>query len=64
MAVEQKTWEAMDVVQMVKGQLHEQTSQWYEDRDTYREGAVECYNAHGNPTLWRRAALTTSMTPS
>ena len=36
---------------MVQGQLHKQTSQWYEDRDTYREGAIECYNAHGNPTL-------------
>lgn len=51
MQVEQKTWEAMDVVAMVKGQLHEQTSQWYEDRDTYREGAIECYNNHGNPDL-------------
>ena len=51
MQVEQKTWEAMDVVAMVKGQIHAQTSQWYEDRDTYREGAIECYNKHGNPTL-------------
>ena len=51
MQVEQKTWETMDVVKMVQGQLHKQTSDWYEDRDTYREGAIECYNAHGNPTL-------------
>jgi hypothetical protein len=51
MQVEQKTWESMDVVKMVKSQLHEQTSQWYEDRDFYREGATECYNKHGNPTI-------------
>jgi hypothetical protein len=51
MQVEQKTWESMDVVAMVKSQLHEQTAQWYEDRDTYREGALECYNEHGNPTI-------------
>lgn len=51
MQVDQKTWETMDVVKMVQGQIHKQTSQWYEDRDTYREGALECYNQHGNPDL-------------
>lgn len=51
MAVEQKTWETMDVVAMVRGQIHAQTSEWYDDRDTYREGAIECYNKHGNPDL-------------
>lgn len=48
--VEPKTWAAMDMVKLVRGQIHERTAEWYEDRDTYREGAIECYNQHDNPT--------------
>ena len=49
--VDKKTWDSVDVVQKIKAELHEMTAQWYEDRDTYREGAIECYNQHGNPDL-------------
>ena len=50
-AVDEKTWNSIDVVQRIKGELHESTQQWYDDRDTYREAAVQCYNDHGNPDL-------------
>jgi hypothetical protein len=50
-AVDQKTWQSVDVVQQIQNRLHDVTASWYEDRDFYREGAVECYNAHGNPDL-------------
>jgi hypothetical protein len=49
--IDQKTWESIDVVTKIKGELHKETQEWYEDRDTYREGAIECYNEHGNPDL-------------
>ena len=48
--VDQKTWDSIDVVTKIKNELHETTEQWYEDRDTYREGAITCYNEHNNPT--------------
>jgi len=49
-ATDQKTWDSIDVVQKVKGELQAQTGQWYEERDLYREDAISCYNSHGNPT--------------
>lgn len=49
--VDQKTWDSVDLVTKVKNELAAQTGTWYEDRDVYREGAIECYNAHGNPTI-------------
>jgi hypothetical protein len=49
--IDQKTWDSVDVVTRIKNELHEVTEAWYEDRDTYREAAIECYNAHGNPDL-------------
>ena len=50
-AVDEKTWQSIDIVQRIRGELHEATQQWYDDRDTYREEATQCYNDHGNPTL-------------
>lgn len=47
--VDQKTWDSVDVVQRIRNELHEATESWYEDRDTYREGATQCYVDHGNP---------------
>ena len=49
--VDQKTWDTMDVVTKIQNELQKQTNEWYEERDEYREAAVKCYNAHGNPTL-------------
>jgi hypothetical protein len=49
--VDQLTWEAVDVVTKVKTELEALTGQWYEDRNEYREAAVKCYNAHGNPDM-------------
>jgi len=48
--IDQKTWDSVDVVTKIRKELQEATDEWYEDRDTYREGAIACYNAHGNPT--------------
>jgi hypothetical protein len=48
--IDQKTWDSVDVVQKIRNELHESTEQWYGDRDTYREGAIACYNEHDNPT--------------
>ena len=47
--VDQATWDSMDIVTKVKKEMEAETGQWYEDRDTYREGAIACYNEHGNP---------------
>ena len=49
--VDQKTWDAVDIVTKIREELQNTTDSWYEDRDTYREAATECYNAHGNPTI-------------
>lgn len=53
-AVDQKTWDSVDVVTKVKGELEKATGQWYSDRDEFREEAVKCYNRHGNPDLGSR----------
>jgi len=50
-AVDQKTWDTMDVVTKIQEQLQKQTNSWYEERDEYKEAAVQCYNRHGNPDL-------------
>lgn len=50
-AVDQKTWDTMDVVTKIKTELQTQTNRHYEDRDTYREAATSCYNDHGNPDI-------------
>ena len=50
-AVDQKTWDAMDVVTKIQTELQKQTNQHYAEVDEYKEAAVKCYNAHGNPDL-------------
>jgi hypothetical protein len=49
--VDQRTWDAMDVVTKIQEQLQRQTNTWYEERDEYREAALKCYAEHGNPDL-------------
>jgi hypothetical protein len=49
--VDQRTWDTMDVVTKIQKELQDQTNQWYEERDEYRESALKCYNDHGNPDL-------------
>jgi len=49
--VDQKTWDAVDVVTQIKTELNEQYHRNFEDRDFYRDGAAACYNEHGNPDL-------------
>ena len=49
--VDQKTWDTMDVVTKVQDALQKQTNEWYEERDEYKDAALKCYNAHGNPDL-------------
>jgi hypothetical protein len=49
--VDQATWEKMDVVTEVKKELAELTGKFFEESDYYKEEALKCYNAHGNPHL-------------
>jgi hypothetical protein len=49
MAVDQNTWDTVDVVTKIKTQLQKQTGQFYAEQDEYKEAALKCYNAHGNP---------------
>jgi hypothetical protein len=49
--VDQQTWDSVDVVTKVKSEMEKITGQWYEERNEYREEAVKCYNAHGNPDI-------------
>jgi hypothetical protein len=49
--VDQKTWDTMDVVTKIKKELEVQTQQHYAEVDEYKEAAVKCYNAHGNPDI-------------
>ena len=49
--VDQKTWDTMDIVTKIQDQLQAQTNQWYEERDEYRDAALQCYNRHGNPDI-------------
>ena len=49
--VDQKTWDTMDVVTKIQDQLKQQSDQWYEEKDEYKEAALQCYNRHGNPDM-------------
>lgn len=51
MAVEQKTWDSVDMVTKVKEALHKQTGQYYRESEEYKDAALKCYNAHGNPDI-------------
>ena len=50
-SVDQRTWDTMDVVTKIQTELQQQQNAWYEERDEYRDAALKCYNAHGNPDL-------------
>ena len=51
MAVDQHTWETMDVVTKIKENLEAQSGTIYTESQEYKEGALRCYNEHGNPDL-------------
>lgn len=51
MSVDQRTWDAMDVVTKIRSELQQQTGEHYAETDTYKEGALQCYNRHGNPDI-------------
>ena len=50
-AVDQRTWEAIDMVTTIKTELQQQTGFVYDENQQHREDALKCYNAHGNPDL-------------
>jgi hypothetical protein len=49
--IDEKTWNAVDAVTQIKSELQKQNDAWYEEKDEYRDSALKCYNAHGNPDL-------------
>jgi hypothetical protein len=53
-AVSQETWERVDVVTAIKKELSEATGEQFAESEHYKTGALECYNAHGNPDLKRK----------
>lgn len=48
--VDWKTWNNLDVVTEIKRELTAQQGGFWEEVDHYKTGALQCYNAHGNPT--------------
>ena len=50
-AVDQKTWDSVDIVTRVKDQLQKETGKFYQESDEYKSAALSCYNAHGNPDV-------------
>ena len=51
MAVDQNTWDTMDVVTKIKTELQRRPASATTESDEYKDGALKCYNAHGNPDL-------------
>jgi hypothetical protein len=51
MAVDQNTWDTMDVVTKIKDELHRVHGEQYDESNEYKDAALKCYNAHGNPDL-------------
>jgi len=49
--IDKRAWDTMDVVTKVQSELQRVTSQHYAEVDEYKEAALKCYNAHGNPDL-------------
>lgn len=50
-SVDQDTWERVDVVTEIKKELSEATGEQFAESEYYKEEALKCYNAHGNPDL-------------
>ena len=53
-SVSQETWERVDVVTAVKEELSKATGEQFAESEHYKEGALQCYNAHGNPDMKQR----------
>ena len=51
MAVDQNTWDTMDVVTKIKDELHRAHGEVYDESTEYKDAAIRCYNEHGNPSL-------------
>ncbi len=51
MAVDQRTWETMDVITKITAELERQSGEHYAEVNEYKDAALRCYNAHGNPDL-------------
>lgn len=47
--VDQATYDKVDVVAELKTELSKITTEFFEESNYYREEALKCYNAHGNP---------------
>ena len=50
-SIDDKTWNAVDMVTKIKDELRAVNNEWYEERDDYKAAATKCYNDHGNPDL-------------
>jgi hypothetical protein len=48
-SVDQKTYDRVDVVTEIKKELSQATGEQFAESEHYKEGALQCYNAHGNP---------------
>jgi len=51
MAVDQQTWDTMDVLTKIKDELHRVHGEAYDESTEYKDAALKCYNQHGNPDL-------------
>jgi len=49
--VDQKTWKSLDMVTKIKRELEQQFHEHYTESDEYKEAALKCYQAHGNPDI-------------
>lgn len=52
--VDQATYERVDVVTAIKKELSKATGEQFAESEHYKEGALQCYNAHGNPDAKKR----------
>lgn len=55
-SVSQETWDRVDVVTQIKAELSEATGEQFAESEHYKNGALQCYNSHGNPDNKRRCA--------
>jgi hypothetical protein len=49
--IDQATFESANVVEMLQKELAQQTGEFFEESMHYKEEALKCYNAHGNPDI-------------
>lgn len=48
---DEATYQSVDVGSEIRKELAKVTGEFYEEKDHYRTEAVNCFNAHGNPTV-------------